>query len=176
MTNAWEAKADTVAEQFIQQQRADLMECLEKIEHCLSQLEDHDIWWRPYQEHNAIGNIILHLCGNLGQWIIHGVTQKPDTRDRPAEFAQRGAIPKQQLLDWISQTITKADEVIAAQSEATLLEPRKVQGFEVNVQSAIHHSVSHLIGHTQEIIWITRLRTGPDYRFRWAPTTPEQGA
>ncbi len=176
MTNAWEAKADTVTEQFILQQRADLQECLEKIEHCFSQLEDHDIWWRPYQEHNALGNIILHLCGNLGQWIIHGVTGQPDTRDRPAEFAHRGIIPKDQLLDWIRQTIDKADKVIAEQTDASLLEPRRVQGFDVLAQAAIHHSVTHLIGHTQEIIWITRLRVGPEYKFRWEPSSPEHGS
>ena len=175
MTNAWDVKENTVAALFLQQQRADLQECLEKIEHCFSQLEDHDIWWRPYQEHNAIGNIILHLCGNLGQWIIHGVPQISDTRDRPAEFTHRGIIPKQQLLDWIRQTIAKADAVIAEQTEDTLLEPRRIQSFDVCVQSAIHHSVTHLIGHTQEIIWITRLRIGPEYKFRWTPTTPEQG-
>jgi len=176
MSNAWDIKEDSVAAQFIQQQRAIMQECLEKIGHCFSQLEEHDIWWRPYQEHNALGNIILHLCGNLGQWVIHGVTEQPDTRDRPAEFSHRGVIPKQQLLEWLGQTISKADAVIAGLDEQSLLEPRRIQGYEVLVQAAIQNSVSHLVGHTQEIIWVTRLRVGAGYQFRWKPSGKEQGA
>lgn len=176
MTNSWEVHESSVPAVFIQQQRGDLQECLEKIEHCFAQLSEEDVWWRPYEEHNALGNILLHLCGNLGQWIINGVTGKPDTRDRPLEFSHREPVPKDQLLDWLRQTIGQADLVISEQTEQTLLEPRTVQGFRVQVQSAIQHSVSHLCGHTQEIIWITRLRVGPGYKFRWVPTTPEEGA
>ena len=176
MIRAWDVNESTITAQFIEQQRIDMRECLEKIEHCFSQLSDEDVWWRPYEEHNALGNIILHLCGNLGQWIINGVTENPDTRNRPLEFSTREPVPKEQLLDWLRQTIEQADKVIAAQNEQTLLQPRTVQGFSVLVQSAIHHSVSHLCGHTQEIIWITRLRKGPEYRFRWSPSTPEEGA
>ena len=176
MTDPCEVHEATVPAQFIQQQRASLRQCFEKIEHCFAQLSEADVWWRPYEEHNALGNIILHLCGNLGQWIINGVAAKPDTRDRPLEFSHREPVPKDQLIDWLRQTIEQADRVIAEQTEKTLLEPRTVQGFSVLVQSAIQDSVSHLCGHTQEIIWITRLRVGPGYRFRWAPSTPEQGA
>jgi hypothetical protein len=60
--------------------------------------------------------------------------------------------------------------------EARLIEPRKIQGFDELVLSAIWHSLEHLGGHTQEIIFMTRLQRGKDYKFAWTPSTPEQGA
>jgi hypothetical protein len=164
--NSWEVQADTVHER----------ENLAMIEHCFSQLSEDDVWWRPYEGHNALGNIVLHLCGNLEQWIIHGIPGRPDTRNRPAEFAHREPIPKTELMDRLRQTIEAVDRVYAAQTPESLLEVRRIQGFDVRVQGAIHESVTHLSGHTQEIVWITRLRLGPAYRFLWTPATPEQGA
>jgi hypothetical protein len=57
-----------------------------------------------------------------------------------------------------------------------LLEPRRIQGFETTVLAALFDSVSHFVGHTHQIVYITRLRLGDAYRFQWVPATPEQGA
>ena len=97
-------------------------------------------------------------------------------RERPSEFSQRELIPNADLLQKLRDTIAEADAVLASLSPNDLLTRRCIQGFDVTIQSAIQDSVSHLGGHTQEIIWITRLRVGPSYRFFWQPTTPEQGA
>ena len=174
--NPWEIKAESVERLFIEQHRAELKFRLVKIEHCLNQLTDEDIWWRPYEEHNAIGNIILHCCGNMRQWLIDGLNQTPDVRDRPGEFASRDRIAKEELLNRLRDTINEADAAIASIGPDELLSPRRIQGFDVTAQSAILDSVAHLGGHTQEIIWITRLRLGVDYQFYWVPQSPEQGA
>lgn len=176
MAEAWETKAGDTGTLFLQQHRADLRSRLEKIEHCFDQLSEQDVWWRPYEQHNALGNIILHLCGNMRQWLVNGITQQSDVRDRPTEFSHREPIPKAELLRMLRQTIDEADAVLSRLTPADLLQPRRIQGFDTTVQSAVQDCVSHLGGHTQEIIWITRLRVGPGYRFRWAPQTPEQGA
>ncbi len=183
MINSWEVRAEHGATLFVEQHRAELSYRLAKIEHCFNQLSEEDVWWRPYESHNALGNIIVHLCGNMRQWLINGVQGAPDVRDRPAEFATRETISSSELMAILRQTIEEADAVLASLLEGgaevtvkKLMEVRRVQGFDVHVQAAIQDSVSHLGGHTQEIIWITRLRVGEQYQFFWKPQTPEQGA
>lgn len=176
MTNSWEIQEATHVGQFIEQCRGEVRDCLEKVEHCFAQLSDEDIWWRPFEQHNAIGNIILHLCGNLEQWIINGLSDKPDTRDRSSEFTHRDPFSGETLMGRFRRTLAEVDLTYAAQTPESLLVCRRIQGFDVLVQAAILQSVTHLCGHVQEVIWITRLRLGPAYQFLWSPATPEQGA
>ena len=67
----------------------ELAAALGRVAHCLGQLTDEQVWWRPGPDRNAIGNLVLHLAGNLNQLIGSGVGGRPDDRDRPAEFAAR---------------------------------------------------------------------------------------
>jgi len=73
-----------IAREFVRESQRTLDEAAGKIEHCVRQLTDDDIWWRPSEQMNSIGNIILHRCGNVGQWIVAGLGGAPDVRDRPA--------------------------------------------------------------------------------------------
>jgi hypothetical protein len=125
---------------------------------------------------NSIGNLVLHLCGNLRQWIVSGVGGAADVRDRPGEFSQRGLILKEELLQRFEAVAREADAVLAGTAEDRLREPRRVQGFEETVLSAIFDSLAHLAGHTQEIVCLTRLQLGETYHFAWKPATPEEGA
>ncbi|MCH8828451.1 MAG: DUF664 domain-containing protein [Planctomycetes bacterium] len=70
----------------------------ETIRHCVEQLSPEKIWWRPHESMNSIGNLILHLAGNVRQWIVAGIGETADVRNRPAEFSQRGPIPSADLL------------------------------------------------------------------------------
>jgi hypothetical protein len=146
-----------------------------RIEHCLTQLSDKDIWWRPRPEMNAIGNLILHLCGNVEQWIIAPIENRPAQRDRPAEFAWREPLPKSDLLARLSSAMNLATAAVGTLETADqLLAPRRVQGHDTNIYSAIFHSVTHVEGHAQEIIAMTRQLKGDSYQFLWTPKTPEQ--
>ena len=165
--------AAELADALIQGVRDEMAERLEKIMHCFGQLSEEDVWWRPFESHNALGNIILHLCGNVRQWLIDGIGGTPDVRDRPAEFAQREALSKAELIARLERTIEQANQVLGSLGPDDLLEPRRIQGFEVTVMGAILSSVPHLCGHTQEIIRITRLRRGDSYQFWWTPQPPE---
>ena len=89
------------------------VEYLPKIERCLEQLSDEQIWWRGNEQSNSIGNLILHLSGNARQWIICGLGGEPDNRRRDQEFAQRGEISKADLLKFLKETLTRVDEVLA---------------------------------------------------------------
>ena len=166
----------TVGAAYLVECRATLAGTLRKIEHCLAQLRDVDLWWRQDPSHNSIQNIILHLCGNLRQWILHGVGGESDVRDRPGEFADRTNRSKTELLTMLRETIAKCDRVLAAFPPQRLLERRRIQGFETTVLAAVFDTVSHFVGHQHQIVYITRLRLGDAYRFQWSPVTPEQGA
>lgn len=156
--------------------RKHLADRTERIRHCVGQLDDEQVWWRPHDAMNSVGNLLLHLGGNLRQWIVAGVGGVPDTRDRPAEFAERGPIPREDLIRRLEAAVAAADAALAALDGSRLLEPHRIQGFDETVLSAIWRSLEHLSGHAQEIVCITRLQLGERYRFAWTPTTPEEGA
>lgn len=136
-----------------------------KIKHCLDQLDDAQIWWRPNPQSNSIGNLILHLSGNVRQWILTGLGGLKDTRVRDAEFAQREVIAKDQLIKLLSSTMAEVDETLRALDPETLLEKRTIQGAEVDVLEAVFHVTEHFSMHTGQIILLTKLLTAGDLRF-----------
>jgi hypothetical protein len=146
----------------------ELASALDKIKHCLGQLTDEQVWWRPRPFLNSIGNV--------RQWIVAGLDGAADGRDRPAEFSERGPIPKDELLRRLTAVVDEARAVLTRQTARQLVEVRRVQGFAVTGLKAIFDSVPHFRGHTQEIISMTRLQLGGAYKVAWAPTTPERGA
>src|SRR5262245_4135414 len=160
---------------FLAECRSTLGSALRKIEHCLGQLTDADLWWRQHESHNSIQNVILHLCGNLRQWILHGVGGAPDVRDRPGEFADRELRTKAELRALLSETVENCARTLASFPAERLLEPRRIQGFDTTVLAAIFDTISHFVGHQHQIVYITRLRLGDAYRFQWVPAGPEQG-
>lgn len=146
------------------------------IEHCLNQLTDEQVWWRPAAEMNSIANLILHVCGNVAQWITSGVGGVEDTRDRPKEFSEQGPIDKHELLQRLTVTVVEAKRALAKAYPENLLDHLHIQAFAVTGLGAVFHSVAHLRGHAQEIVHMTRCQLGDDYEFAFVPTTPEQGA
>jgi hypothetical protein len=168
--------ADELAATVGREAANELTSALAKIKHCLGQLTDEQVWWRSHPSLNSIGNLILHLCGNVRQWIVAGLDGAADGRDRPAEFSERGPIPRDELLRRLEDVVDEARTVLARQTARQLLEARRIQGFDVTGLAAIFDSVPHFRGHTQEIVSLTRLQSGDAYRFAWAPTAPEQGA
>ena len=159
---------------YLAASRNTLRSALTKIRHCLEQLSEEDLQWRASEAQNSIQNIVLHLCGNLRQWIVHGVGGAPDRRDRAREFSDRTPIPKAALLRRLQETVNEADQILDALPAERLTEKRRVQGFEVTVLEAILDSVSHFVGHTHQIVYITRLRLGEAYRFHWVPDQRQQ--
>jgi hypothetical protein len=154
----------------------ELESALERIQHCLGQLNDEQVWGHSRPGLNSIGNLILHLCGNLRQWIVAGVGGASDVRNRPAEFAEQGPIPKEELLRRLATVVEESKRVLAGVDAQQLVRVRRIQGFDVTGVAAVFDSVPHFRGHTQEIVHMTRLLLGDAYRFAWTPTTPEQGA
>lgn len=153
-----------------------LEESVKKIKHCVSQLDDEQVWWRQSESQNSIANIVLHLCGNVRQWIVSGIGGQADNRDRPTEFSERRVIPKAELLTQLDGVVQEARAVLGKTTAPELLARRNIQGFDVTVLEAIFDSVPHFVGHTHQIVYITRFLLGNAYQFQWTPTTPEEGA
>ena len=167
---------------FVQLSRRQIQAGREKILHCLEQLNDEELWWRTSDGANSVGNIILHLGGNVRQWIIHGLSGKSEPRDRPAEFSTE-KIPRAELLDGFEKTLKEVDDNLATLLDQIdefgseiLLTKRRIQGFDETILSAIYDCVTHFRGHAQEIVYVTRQQRKGDYKFHWTPSSPEQGA
>jgi uncharacterized damage-inducible protein DinB len=154
------------AQEFITKARSYLSEdFLPKIERCLEQLNDDEVWWRANPESNSIGNLLLHLAGNVKQWIVSGVGGAADARVRQLEFDQRDVVPRAELLGRLRQTLSEADEALAGLDPARVLEPRRIQGSDVTVLEAVFHVVEHFSMHTGQIILQTKLLKGADLNF-----------
>jgi uncharacterized damage-inducible protein DinB len=151
---------------FLKESRFLLLEdFLPKIRRCLEMLDDSDLWWRAHENNNSVGNLILHLCGNVRQWIIASLGGGPDQRKRSEEFSERALIPKVDLLTNLEKTLVEADGVLASFELNNLLVGRTIQGFQTTALQAILHVVEHFSFHTGQIIYVTKLRKGMDLKF-----------
>ena len=142
-----------------------LDEYLPRLLRCVDELTDEDLWWRPAEEANSAGNLILHLAGNVNQWINSGLGGKPDHRNRASEFAERGPVPRGELIDRISAVVREAGDTLARFDPALLMEARRIQVFDVTCLEAIAHVVEHFSQHLGQVIYITKLRKKIDLKF-----------
>jgi uncharacterized damage-inducible protein DinB len=134
-------------------------ESLPRILKCLNQLNDAQIWWRPNESSNSIGNLVLHLCGNVQQWIYAGLGGNEDHRKRQTEFDERKVIPKVQLQDMLTGTMDLVKPVIENVTAADLLHIRRVQTFEETGLTILVHVTEHFSYHTGQIAYITKMLT-----------------
>jgi uncharacterized damage-inducible protein DinB len=144
-------------------------EHLPHIVKCLQQLSEEEIWWRPNDESNSAGNLVLHLCGNVRQWIISGLGGAEDFRVRDREFSELGPIPRTTLIGRLQKTVREACAVLERISGASLSQRRDIQGYHVTKLGAIFHVVEHFAYHTGQIIFITKLKNGKDLKFTRLP-------
>jgi uncharacterized damage-inducible protein DinB len=153
---------DALAREF---RRRVLEESLSRIGRCLDELTDEDLWLRPNEASNSVGNLLLHLAGNVRQWIVSGLGGAPDRRDRPAEFAARGPVPRADLRRDLETAVRRAVEVVERLPAAALFEPRTVQGFTETGLSILVHVIEHFSYHTGQIVYFTKARKAIDLGF-----------
>jgi len=163
---------DAIAQTFLDKSRRLMTsDYLSKIERCLAELADDDIWWRPNEASNSIGNLVLHLCGNVTMWILGGVGRLPFERDRQQEFDERKTIPAAELRSRLRGVVQRADEVMRAVDAEELLTRRQIQGYDVTVLEAIYHVVEHFGMHTGQVILLSKARLGRELNL-WEPPQP----
>ena len=132
-------------------------ECLPRILKCMDQLDDEKIWWRPNEESNSIGNLVMHLCGNVRQWIYAGLGKNEDLRNRQMEFDERTVISAGELKDKLITTMELVHPVIANIPTEELLNIRSVQTFEETGLTILVHVTEHFSYHTGQIAYITKM-------------------
>lgn len=158
-----------LADEFQTESSNLLDQAMIKLENCFEQLSEQQVWWRPQDNLNSIGNLVLHSCGNLRQWAIASLTNQSDDRQRDKEFSADGDYTKGELLALARTTVDSAKSVIAAAGEKQLATLYEIQGFSVTGLNAILHTTSHFVGHTHQVIMLTRIQLGDSYQFAWSP-------
>ena len=156
---------DTLHQEFLRCSAERLRLSSGRVESCLGKLNDEQIWARGSENANAIGNLVLHLCGNVRQWIISGVGGAPDLRQRDGEFAARGGVAVSELIERLRGTVDEAAAMLERVTAERLMEPLAIQGYHVTGMEAIYHVVEHFSGHTGQIIFATKMLTGEDLGF-----------
>jgi Protein of unknown function (DUF1572) len=127
---------------------------------CIESLTTEQAWWRPNEASNSVGNLVLHVNGNVRQWLVASFDGAKDTRDRPAEFAERQLIPPAVLLERLGATMDDASAVLSRLTEADLLNTFHIQGYTVSGVEAVYQVVEHFGMHYGQVLYITKLVRG----------------
>ena len=149
--------------EFSRQQLVD--EYWPRLRGCVESLTDEQVWWRPNEASNSVGNLLLHLNGNVRQWLVASFNGGEETRNRPAEFAQRQVIPAAALLRILGATVEEASVVLSRLTEADLIDTRHIQGNTVTGLYAVYHVVEHFGMHYGQMLYISKLVRGEDLGF-----------
>ncbi|MGH7163583.1 MAG: DinB family protein [Planctomycetota bacterium] len=134
---------------------------LPRLRRAVETLPEADLWWRPHDGANGVGNLLVHLEGNVRQWIVSGVGGAPDRRRRPLEFSRREGGSRAELLDALEATVGEACAVIERLPDDELQRPRTIQGSPRSVFGAIYHVVEHFSWHTGQVAYVAKMRAGP---------------
>jgi uncharacterized damage-inducible protein DinB len=153
---------DNIGELFLTFSHDRLKLFLSRIVDCLGRMSEDQIWIRGSENENAIGNLVLHLCGNVRQWIGSGVLGAQDVRDRHSEFEARGAGTKQELQALLEMIVGQAIEGIKTLPQNRLADRITVQNTDTTVLQAIYAAVEHFSYHTGQIIFATKMMTSQD--------------
>jgi hypothetical protein len=136
-----------------------------RLKQCVDLLDSNQLWWRPNEASNSVGNLLLHLNGNVRQWLVDSFNRLGDERNRPLEFSEQGPLPKSVLLERLGATMQKASEVLSRLTAADLLAPYEIQGYRVSGLDAVLQVVDHFGVHYGQIAFITKSLTGRDLGF-----------
>ena len=140
-----------------------------KLRHCVNALPPATVWARPNASLNSVGNLLVHLGGNVTEWILGGIGGQTISRYRAGEFAQKDGRDGPALLDDLEAVLARADSVLAGLNAATLERSIVIQGRQTTVVAAIYHVVEHFGMHTGQIILLSKLYTGRDLQLWQAP-------
>ena len=136
-----------------------------KLRHCVNALPREAVWARTDERSNSIGNLLIHLAGNVTEWILGGVGRQTISRYRAGEFTQRTGRDAAKLLDDLEAVLRKADSVLADLTAKDLDRSIVIQGRETTVLGAIYHVVEHFAMHTGQIVLLTKIHAPGKIRF-----------
>ncbi|MEL6253717.1 MAG: DinB family protein [Bacteroidota bacterium] len=133
-------------------------ESIPRAKKCLNLLSEEDIWYRPNENSNSVGNLILHLCGNVRQWLISAIGEEEDIRQRQSEFDERGPLPTSELIVKLDELQADAEKVLDQIKPEILVKNYTVQGYSETGLSILIHIVEHFSGHIGQITYFVKAR------------------
>jgi len=133
---------------------------MDKIERIAPLISEDDVWWRPNEQSNAIGNLILHLAGSLRFWIVEVAGGEPVHRVREQEFDARGGLSRDELMALLRTAVTDATRVLSRLTPDELLDVRPGFNRDVRTLEAVHHAIAHFALHTGQLIQLAKIRKG----------------
>ncbi len=154
-----------IKNEFIKNSIYRMEESTRMIQICFKELSEEQVWEKPNKSSNSIANLILHLCGNITQYIISSLGEVKDTREREKEFLTTEGYTKDQLLQILLDTVEKAKAVIQGASKDRLIKERAVQGFNFSGIGVILHVVEHYSYHTGQIAFWSKILKNKDLGF-----------
>jgi hypothetical protein len=149
---------------------------LMRLSESLKLLSDEEIWWRPNDASNSMGNIVLHLCGNVRQWITAGLGRAEDIRQRELEFSEKGPISRAELLKRLNATLEGAGKVIAKLSPDDLLRTYSIQGFTAKGGDVLTRIIAHFGYHAGQVVYFAKMQRAKDLGFTKLPPLPQKGS
>jgi uncharacterized damage-inducible protein DinB len=129
---------------------------LDKIEYCVGLLSEAQVWWRANRRSNSVGNLLLHLAGNLSQWLLAGLGGERFERHRSEEFNAASAASADALMGTLRDVVGRCVEVAGAVTDADLARSVTIQGYERDGFGALLHAVEHLSYHTGQIVLLAK--------------------
>jgi hypothetical protein len=147
-----------------------------QIRSCIEELSEEQLWWRPNGQSNSVGNLVLHVRGAVLHFLCRGVGGLEYERDRAAEFAAEGSIPKQRLLAMFDEMVEKAEQTFAALNPSRLSEPSTEPAYYSIVFEDLFGVAIHLATHTGQIVYITKMLSEGSVSDLWTRTHKESGA
>ena len=133
-----------------------------RMKQAVESLSDEQVWWRPNDASNSVGNLMLHLNGNVTQWLLASFSREKDVRDRPTEFAAHDGITRDELVARLGTTVQHAGQMLERLTEAELLATYQIQGFTVTGLGAVYQVVEHFALHYGQVLYIVKQLKGED--------------
>jgi hypothetical protein len=132
---------------------------------CIESLSEEQVWWRPNDSSNSVGNLVLHLNGNVTQWLVAPFEHREDIRDRPAEFSRKGGIAPAELVAEMGKTMAAVTTVFSGLTRDALHAWYDIQGYHVTGLHAVYQVVEHFGLHYGQIAYITKMLRDSDLGF-----------
>jgi len=137
-------------------------ENIPRLKKCLEKLSDEQIWYRPNNSSNSVGNLVLHLHGNVRQWVVAGLAENRDVRERQKEFDEKGPVPREQMIANMDKLMMEVDQILNQVSSKDLLAIRNVQGYQESGLSILVHITEHFSYHVGQVTYIVKMLKDAD--------------
>ena len=156
---------EQIIEEFKKQVISRMEENTSRILKCLDKKSENDLWIRPNRSSNSSGTILVHVCGNIRQYIMSAIGGIEDTRDRDIEFETKSGFNRAEMAEKVTATLNEAMKIIGNMDAASMLKVYSVQGFKLTGMGIVTHVLEHYSYHAGQVIFWTKLLVNEDLGF-----------